>query len=327
MYNKNSPKLDLSVVVPLLNEEESLPELVKWILRVVEPLSIQFEIIFIDDGSNDTSWKVIQDLSSSHPEIVGIRFRRNYGKSAALHCGFEEAKGEIVVTMDADLQDSPDEIPALMRMIQEEGLDMVSGWKKKRYDPLGKTIPSKLFNRTARVVSGIKLHDFNCGLKAYRNEVVKNIEVYGEMHRYIPILAKRAGFTKIGEKIVQHQERQFGVTKFGVERFLKGFLDLLSVMFISKFGHRPMHLFGALGTLMFLVGFFAALWLGVRKLYFVGMGIVAPLVTTSPYFYISLVAMILGTQLFMTGFIAELVSRVRPDRNSYQISAKITDKR
>lgn len=326
MYSKNNHKLDLSVVVPLLNEEESLPKLVEWILRVVEPLSIQFEIIFVDDGSDDASWDVIQNLSSKHPEIVAIKFRRNYGKSAALHCGFEEAKGDIVVTMDADLQDSPEEIPELMRMILEEGLDMVSGWKRKRYDPLGKTIPSKLFNRTARLVSGIKLHDFNCGLKAYRNEVIKNIEVYGEMHRYIPILAKRAGFNKIGEKVVQHQERQFGVTKFGMERFIKGYLDLLSVMFISKFGHRPMHLFGALGTLMFVVGFFAALWLGLRKLYFVGMGIVAPLVTSSPYFYISLVAMILGTQLFMTGFIAELVSRIRPDRNNYQISAKIKDK-
>ncbi len=326
MYSKNNLKLDLSVVVPLLNEEESLPKLVEWILRVVEPLSIQFEIIFVDDGSDDASWDVIQNLSSKHPQIVAIKFRRNYGKSAALHCGFEEAKGEIVVTMDADLQDSPEEIPELMRMILEEGLDMVSGWKRKRYDPLGKTIPSKLFNRTARLVSGIKLHDFNCGLKAYRNEVIKNIEVYGEMHRYIPILAKRAGFNKIGEKVVQHQERQFGVTKFGMERFIKGYLDLLSVMFISKFGHRPMHLFGALGTLMFVVGFFAALWLGLRKLYFVGMGIVAPLVTSSPYFYISLVAMILGTQLFMTGFIAELVSRIRPDRNNYQISAKIKNK-
>lgn len=326
MYSKNEYKLDLSIVVPLLNEEESLPKLVEWILRVVEPLTIPFEIIFVDDGSDDGSWKVIQDLSLKHSEIVAIKFRRNYGKSAALHCGFEEAKGEIVVTMDADLQDSPEEIPGLMRMIQEEGLDMVSGWKKKRYDPLGKTIPSKLFNRTARLVSGIKLHDFNCGLKAYRNEVVKNIEVYGEMHRYIPILAKRAGFADIGEKVVQHQERQFGVTKFGVERFIKGYLDLLSVMFISKFGHRPMHLFGALGTLMFTVGFFAALGLGVRKLYFVGLGIVAPLVTNSPYFYISLVCMILGTQLFMTGFIAELVSRIRPDRNNYQISDKIKNK-
>ncbi len=323
MYSNNAHKLDLSIVVPLLNEEESLPKLVEWIYRVVEPLSIQFEIVFVDDGSDDASWNVIQDLSVKHSEIVALRFRRNYGKSAALHCAFEAAKGEIVVTMDADLQDSPEEIPELMRMIQEEGLDMVSGWKKKRYDPLGKTIPSKLFNRTARMVSGIKLHDFNCGLKAYRNEVIKSIEVYGEMHRYIPILAKRAGFAKIGEKVVKHQERQFGVTKFGVERFIKGYLDLLSVMFISKFGHRPMHLFGALGTLMFAVGFFAALWLGVRKLYFVGMGIVAPLVTSSPYFYISLVCMILGTQLFMTGFIAELVSRIRPDRNNYQISAKI----
>lgn len=323
MFNKNVSKLDLSIVVPLLNEAESLPELAQWIAKVVGGLSIEYEVIFIDDGSTDTSWAVIDELSKQYPEVVGIRFRRNYGKSAALHCGFEEAKGAVVITMDADLQDSPEEIPELMRMIRDEQLDMVSGWKKKRYDPLGKTLPSKLFNRTARMVSGIKLHDFNCGLKAYKFEVVKSIEVYGEMHRYIPILVKRAGFTKIGEKVVQHQERKFGVTKFGMERFIKGFLDLLSVMFISKFGNRPMHLFGALGTLMFLVGFFAALWLGVRKLYFVGMGIVAPLVTTSPYFYISLVSMIIGTQLFMTGFIAELVSRMHPDRNNYQVSAKL----
>lgn len=318
--------VDLSVVVPLFNEEESLPSLVEWINRVVSQNSISYELILVDDGSNDGSWQTVARLSVQFPEIKGIRFRRNYGKSAALHCGFQAAVGEVVISMDADLQDSPDEIPELMRMIRQDGYDMVSGWKKKRYDPLGKTIPSKLFNRTARLVSGIKLHDFNCGLKAYRNEVVKNIEVYGEMHRYIPILAKRAGFFKIGEKVVQHRERQFGVTKFGIERFVKGYLDLLSVMFISKFGNRPMHLFGTLGTLMFVVGFVSAFWLGARKLWFVSHDIQAPLVTNSPYFYIGLVSMILGTQLFMTGFLAELVSRIRPDRNNYQISDRIKKK-
>jgi glycosyltransferase involved in cell wall biosynthesis len=324
--SNNPQTTHLSVVVPLLNEEESLPELTEWICRVVRPLEKYFEIIMVDDGSKDNSWKVIEKLSEQYPEIRGIRFRRNYGKSAALHCGFREAKGEVVITMDADLQDSPDEIPALMQMVTDQGYDLVSGWKKKRYDPLGKTIPSRLFNYTARVVSGIKLHDFNCGLKAYRNEVIHNIEVYGEMHRYIPILVRRAGFTHIGEKTVQHRERKYGVTKFGIERFVKGFLDLLSVMFISKFGHRPMHLFGSLGTITFIVGFFSALALGVRKLWSVYHHVEAPLITTSPYFYISLACMILGTQLFMTGFIAELVGRLRPDRNHYQISEKLGDK-
>lgn len=316
-------KLDLSVVVPLYNEEESLPELTEWITRVSNQYNLSHEIILVDDGSRDNSWQVIEDLSKKYPQIRGIRFRRNFGKSAALHCGFQESKGDVVISMDADLQDNPDEIPELVRMVREEGFHLVSGWKRKRYDPLGKTIPSKLFNRTARIVSGIKLHDFNCGLKAYRNEVVKNIEVYGEMHRYIPILAKRAGFSKIGEKIVLHRERKYGVTKFGIERFIKGFLDLLSVMFISKFGNRPMHLFGTLGSITFFIGFISALWLGIRKLWFVYNGIQEPLVTDSPYFYISLTCMILGTQLFMTGFIAELVSRVRPDRNQYQISDRI----
>lgn len=315
--------LDLSVVVPLYNEEESLPELIEWVSRVVNQYGISYEVIMVDDGSRDHSWEVIEELSQKYPSIKGIRFRRNFGKSAALHCGFQEAQGEVVISMDADLQDNPDEIPELVRMVRDEGFHLVSGWKKKRYDPLGKTIPSKLFNRTARMVSGIKLHDFNCGLKAYRNEVVKNIEVYGEMHRYIPILAKRAGYHRIGEKVVLHRERKYGVTKFGIERFIKGFLDLLSVMFISKFGNRPMHLFGALGTLTFMVGFLSALWLGIRKLWFVYHDVPAPLVTESPYFYISLASMIIGTQLFMTGFIAELVSRIRPDRNHYQISDKI----
>lgn len=318
----NSSDLELSLVIPLYNEEESLPELVDWICRVVRPVTPEFEIVLVDDGSKDKSWDVIQQLSIEYPEVKGMRFRRNYGKSAALHCGFSEAKGKVVITLDADLQDSPDEIPELRRMILEDGYHLVSGWKKKRYDPLGKTIPSKLFNLTARLVSGIKLHDFNCGLKAYRKEVTDSIEVYGEMHRYIPILAQRAGFGRIGEKVVHHQERKYGVTKFGIERFVKGFLDLLSVMFISKFGNRPMHLFGSLGTLTFVVGFCSALWLGVRKLWFVYQGIQAPLLTDSPYFFISLVCMILGTQLFMTGFIAELVSRMRPDRNQYQIREK-----
>lgn len=316
-------KLDLSVVVPLFNEEESLPELVEWIARVAVQSNLNHEIILVDDGSRDNSWKVIEYLSKTYTQIKGIRFKRNYGKSAALHCGFQESLGEVVISMDADLQDNPDEIPELVQMVREGGYQLVSGWKKKRFDPLGKTIPSKLFNRTARMVSGIKLHDFNCGLKAYRNEVVKSIEVYGEMHRYIPILAKRAGYAKIGEKVVLHRERKYGVTKFGIERFIKGFLDLLSVMFISKFGNRPMHLFGTLGTVTFVVGFISALWLGFRKLWFVYLGVQSPLVTDSPYFYISLTCMILGTQLFMTGFIAELVSRIRPDRNQYQISDKI----
>ncbi len=311
--------MDLSIVVPLFNEEESLTELHKWVRGVLTPLGISYEIIFVDDGSNDTSWKVIEGLASENQEVKGIKFRRNYGKSAALFSGFEAAEGDVVITMDADLQDNPDELPELYRMIKEEGYDLVSGWKKKRYDPLGKTIPSKFFNRTARWISGIYLHDFNCGLKAYRKEVIKSIEVYGEMHRYIPILAKRNGFDKIGEKVVVHRERQYGVSKFGIERFLKGFLDLLSVTFISKFGKRPMHLFGSLGTLMFVVGFFSALYLGGHKLYCVYNSIAEPLVTSSPYFYIALTCMIIGTQLFLAGFLAELVSRNSPDRNKYQI--------
>jgi glycosyltransferase involved in cell wall biosynthesis len=316
--------MDLSIVVPLYNEEESIKELYKWIQRVVSPLNWSYEVIFVDDGSTDTSWNEIVKLKSENPQVKGIKFRRNYGKSAGLYCGFEAAQGDVVITMDADLQDSPDEIPELVRMVRDENYDIVSGWKKKRYDPIGKTLPSKLFNRTVRMVSGIKLHDFNCGLKAYRNEVIKNIEVYGEMHRYIPLIAKQAGFNRIGEKVVQHQERKYGVSKFGIERTIKGFLDLLSVTFISKFGKRPMHLFGALGTLMFMVGFLSALWLGVSKLLSVFYyHISAPLVTDSPYFYIALVGMIIGTQLFMAGFLAELVSRNGHERNSYHISEKI----
>jgi len=314
--------MELSVVVPFLNEEESLPELIRWIERVCSKMEVNFEVVVVDDGSTDHSWEVVKELKREFDFLIGLRFRRNYGKSAALNKGFEAAQGDVVITMDADLQDSPDEIPELYALISKDGYDLVSGWKKKRHDTLNKTLPSKLFNRTARIISGIKLHDFNCGLKAYRNEVVKNIEVYGEMHRYIPILAKRAGFYKITEKVVNHRERKYGVTKFGIERFMKGFLDLLSVMFISKFGNRPMHLFGALGTLMFFIGFGLAIWLGAHKLYCVAHGVVAPLVTSNPFFYIGLVCMILGTQLFVTGFLAELVSRNRPDRNEYSVSEK-----
>ncbi|WP_066629388.1 glycosyltransferase family 2 protein [Labilibacter marinus] len=315
--------MNLSIVVPLFNEEESLVELYNWVGGVITPLGLSYEVIFIDDGSNDTSWQVIEKLSAEHKEVKGIKFRRNYGKSAALYSGFEAAEGEVVITMDADLQDNPDELPELYRMIKDEGYDLVSGWKKKRHDPLGKTIPSKLFNRTARYISGIKLHDFNCGLKAYRKEVIKSVEVYGEMHRYIPILAKRSGFDKIGEKVVIHRERQYGVSKFGIERFLKGFLDLMSVSFISKFGKRPMHLFGSLGTLMFTVGFFSALYLGAHKLYSVYNHINEARVTESPYFFIALTSMIIGTQLFLAGFLAELVSRNSPERNRYQIEKRV----
>ncbi|MFO7843916.1 MAG: glycosyltransferase family 2 protein [Bacteroidales bacterium] len=315
--------MDISVVVPLLNEEESLPELVNWIKKVMTDHQFTYEIILVDDGSKDNSWQVIQELNEIHPEVKGIKFRKNYGKSAALHIGFRDVNGDVVITMDADLQDNPDEIPDLFRMIKEEDYDLVSGWKKKRYDPISKTIPSKLYNRTARALTGIKLHDFNCGLKAYKKEVVKNIEVYGEMHRYIPVIAKKAGFSNIGEKIVQHQARKYGVTKFGLDRFIKGYLDLLSITFISKFSQRPMHLFGTLGTLMFFAGFLAAIWLGGQKLYFLWNNIKAPLVTDSPVFYIALTSMIMGTQLFLAGFLGELVSRSSSDRNDYQIEQKI----
>ncbi|MFA8436976.1 MAG: glycosyltransferase family 2 protein [Marinifilaceae bacterium] len=315
--------MNISVVVPLFNEEESLPELVKWISKVMAENNFSHEIILVDDGSNDSSWKVIEELQGTYSTIRGIKFRRNYGKSAALFSGFAATRGDVVITMDADLQDSPDEIPELYRKIKEENYDLISGWKKKRYDPISKTIPSKFFNRTAQAVSGIRLHDFNCGLKAYHHKVVKSIEVYGEMHRYIPILAKEAGFTRIGEQVVQHQERKYGVTKFGLNRFINGFLDLLSISFITKFGKKPMHFFGLLGTLMFVVGFFASAWIGFQKLYSLSQGIQAPLVTDSPYFYIALATMILGTQLFLTGFIAELVSRSSPERNTYQIEKEI----
>lgn len=316
--------VDISVVVPLYNEDESLPELYAWIERVMNANGFSFEVIFVNDGSTDRSWEVIEELQQRSPHVKGIKFRRNYGKSPALYCGFERAQGRVVITMDADLQDSPDEIPELYRMITEDGYDLVSGWKQKRYDPLSKTIPTKLFNATARKVSGIhNLHDFNCGLKAYRSEVVKNIEVYGEMHRYIPYLAKNAGFKRIGEKVVQHQARKYGTTKFGLDRFVNGYLDLLSLWFLSRFGVKPMHIFGLLGTLMFMLGFIAVCVVGGAKLYALSVGEPARLVTDSPYFYLALVAMILGTQLFLTGFVAELVTRNSPERNKYQIEKEI----
>ncbi len=314
--------MDISVVVPLYNEVESLPELNVWIDRVMKAGHFTYEILFIDDGSNDGSWKWIEEQSKIHSTVRGIRFRRNYGKSAALHTGFEEATGEVVITMDADLQDSPDEIPELFRMIKNEGYDLVSGWKKKRFDPLSKRWPSKLYNATASRVTGIKLHDFNCGLKAYRNEVVKSIEVYGEMHRYIPYMAKQAGFSNIGELVVQHQARKYGQTKFGLSRFVFGYLDLMSISFISRFGKRPMHLFGTLGSLMFLLGFMAVAWLGGYKIYEQFHGILVERVTQSPYFYLALTSMILGTQLFLAGFLGELVSRSSTERNHYLIDKR-----
>jgi len=315
--------MDITIVVPVFNEEESLGELQEWISRVLSNHSYNYEVIMVDDGSNDSSWEVIRDLASVHKEIKGIRFQHNYGKAAALHTAFQAAKGKVVITMDADLQDSPEEVPELTRMILEDGFDLVSGWKRKRYDPLSKRIPSKLYNWFARRVSGIPLHDFNCGLKAYRLEVVKSIEVYGDMHRYIPFLARKAGFSKIGEKVVKHQKRKYGVTKYGLERFIIGYLDLISISFISRFGKRPMHLFGTLGTLMFLVGFFASAWLGGMKIFFSVKGLPMNRVTDSPYFYLALTAMIIGTQMFLAGFLGELIGRSAADRNSYLIEEKI----
>ena len=317
--------MDISVVIPLYNEAESLPELFVWIERVMKANGLTHEVIFVNDGSTDNSWQVIENLKTKAPTIVqGIKFRRNYGKSPALYCGFKLAQGDVVITMDADLQDSPDEIPELFRMIKEDGYDLVSGWKKKRYDPLSKTIPTKLFNATARRVSGIKnLHDFNCGLKAYRREVVKNIEVYGEMHRYIPYLAKAAGFTRIGEKVVHHQARKYGKTKFGLNRFVNGYLDLLSLWFLSAFGIKPMHFFGLLGSLMFLLGFIAVAVVGFGKLWNMHHGMPYRLVTESPYFYLALTSMIIGTQLFVAGFLGEMISRNAPERNNYQIETTI----
>ena len=316
--------MDISVIIPLFNEEESLPELYAWIERVMKANGFSFEVIFVNDGSTDHSWQVIQRLGSESEHVKGIKFRRNYGKSPALDCGFKQAQGDVVITMDADLQDSPDEIPALYKMIVEDGYDLVSGYKQKRYDPLSKTIPTKLFNATARKISGIKnLHDFNCGLKAYRKAVVKNIEVYGEMHRYIPYLAKNAGFDKIGEKVVHHQARKYGSSKFGLNRFFNGYLDLITLWFLSSFGRKPMHVFGFLGTIVFFIGFISAFVLGADKLYCLANGIKQRLVTDSPFFYISLTMMMIGTQLFLAGFIGDLVSRSSSNRNDYQIEEEI----
>ncbi len=310
-------RLDISVVVPLFNEEESLPELVAWIDRVAHENSLSYEVIMVNDGSTDRSWEVVKEFSAKYPAVKGISFMRNYGKSAALYSGFEMASGEVVFTMDADLQDSPDEIPAMRRMILEEGYDLVSGWKRKRYDPIGKRWPSKFFNLTARIMSGIRLHDFNCGLKAYRLKVVKSIEVYGEMHRYMPILAKHAGFKRIGEKVVEHHERKYGYSKFGLERMVKGYLDLISVTFMSHFGRSPMYLFGGLGTLMFLAGFVAIAWIVVEKLAW------SVPVTNQPLFYFGLTTVVLGVQLFLAGFLGELINRRSSDRNHYLIDEKL----
>lgn len=316
--------LDISVIVPLFNEEESLPELEAWIGRVMEANNFSYEVIFIDDGSTDGSWEVVEDLARKNPAVKGVRFRRNYGKSPALNTGFARAQGNVIITMDADLQDSPDEIPELYRMITEDGFDLVSGWKQKRYDPLSKTIPTKLFNATARAVSGIhNLHDFNCGLKAYRSDVVKHIEVYGDMHRYIPMLAKNAGFGRIGEKVVHHQARKYGKSKFGLDRFVHGYLDLLTLWFTDKFGRRPMHFFGLWGSIMFIVGLISVIAVGAIKLYNMWTGQHYILVTDSPYFYIALTTMLLGTQLFLAGFIGELIARNSSRRNDYEISKEI----
>lgn len=316
--------MDISIVVPLYNEEESLPELHAWIERVMNAHGFSYEIIFVNDGSTDRSWQVIEELSKQSDKVKGIKFRRNYGKSPALYCGFKRAQGDVVITMDADLQDSPDEIPELYRMITEDGYDLVSGWKQKRYDPLSKTIPTKLFNATARAVSGIKnLHDFNCGLKAYRKDVIKNIEVYGEMHRYIPYLAKNAGFAKIGEKIVHHQARKYGKTKFGLNRFINGYLDLITLWFLSTFGVKPMHIFGFLGSIMFFLGFIAVIAVGGMKLYNMHAGNPYSLITDNPYFYLALTTMVLGTQLFIAGFLGELIARNSQERNKYQIEKEL----
>ena len=316
--------MDISIIIPSYNERESLPELVEWIERVTSEGGWSHEIIIVDDGSTDGSWKTIKELAGRHPELHGISFRRNYGKSAALYCGFAKAQGDVVFTMDADLQDSPDEIPGMYRMITEQGYDLVSGWKQHRQDnALTKNLPSKLYNATARCITGIKLHDMNCGLKAYRNEVVKNIEVYGEMHRYIPYLAKNAGFTSIGEKPVHHQKRKYGKSKFGMERFVNGFLDLMSLWFLTKFGKRPMHFFGYSGLLMFFIGFVMTVWIIVAKLVNQNRGFYFRPVTDQPLFYLALVAVILGVMLFLAGFLGEMVSRTSSDRNRYNIKDEL----
>ncbi len=315
--------MDISIIVPLFNEEESLPPLTEWIERVMKKEGYSYEVLLVDDGSNDSSWKVIEELSKQNNNLKGIKFRRNYGKSAALNVGFEHSKGDVIITMDADLQDSPDEIPGLYSMIKTDGYDLVSGWKKKRYDSkFAKNIPSKLFNATTRIFTGIKLHDFNCGLKAYDKEVIKSIEVYGEMHRYIPVIAKWAGFKNIGEKIVQHRKREFGETKFGMSRFINGYLDLMSIMFVSKFAKKPMHFFGVWGTVMFVLGFISAAILGTQKLLASIHEQPMRLIAESPYFYLSIMLMILGCMMFLTGFLAELIGRNSPTRNTYLIQKK-----
>lgn len=312
--------MDLSVVIPLLNEEESIQELYDWIARVMQSNHFSYEVIFVDDGSEDRSWQVISELTRKHPEVKAIRFHLNYGKSQALNAAFRETQGDVVITMDADLQDNPEEIPELFKMIREEGYDLVSGWKKKRYDSkIRKNIPSKLFNAAARKTSGLKLHDFNCGLKAYKSDVIKNVDVYGEMHRYIPVLAKNAGYNRIGEKVVQHQARKYGSTKFGMNRFIHGFLDLITINFLSRFGKRPMHLFGLLGTLMFLVGFGSALYIGVTKLIKLYHQEPTILVTDNPWFYIALTCMVIGSQLFLAGFVGELILRAKRSPSRYKI--------
>jgi len=313
----------ISIVIPLFNEEESISELAQWIDKVLKKNNLSYEIIFIDDGSNDSSWSVIKNIKNDNPNVYGIKFRRNYGKSAALNVGFSKASGDVVITMDADLQDSPDEIPELYNLITNDNYDLVSGWKKKRYDPITKTIPTKLFNWAARKASGINLNDFNCGLKAYNKNVVKSIEVYGEMHRYIPILAKWAGFKNIGEKVVEHQSRKYGVTKFGFERFINGFLDLLTVTFISRFGKKPMHIFGTLGTLMFILGLILFIYIGGTKLYYIYNSLPAKNIADQSAFFIALTTMVIGVQLFLSGFIAELISRNSPDRNNYQVDSEV----
>lgn len=320
----NQTSIDISVIVPLFNEEESLPELAQWIERVMAEHNFSYEVFFVNDGSTDGSWRVIENLCAVNPNLHGISFRRNYGKSPALNVGFQAARGRVIITMDADLQDSPDEIPELYRMITSEGYDLVSGWKQKRYDPLSKTIPTKLFNAIARRVSGIKnLHDFNCGLKAYRADVVKHIEVYGDMHRYIPYLAKNAGFQKIGEKVVHHQARKYGSTKFGLDRFVNGYLDLMTLWFTSKFGKKPMHFFGLMGSLMFFIGLISIMVVGFGKLWKMNHGMPYALVTDSPYFYLALTMMLLGSQFFLAGFVGELIARNSPRRNDYEISEQI----
>lgn len=315
--------MDISIAIPLFNEEESLPELYAWIDKVMKENNFSYEVVFVDDGSTDNSWKVIEGLANNNDQVKGVKFRRNYGKSAALNTAFNVVEGRVVVTMDADLQDSPEEIPSMFKKITEDGYDLISGWKKKRHDPITKTVPTKLFNWATRKMSGIYLHDFNCGLKAYKLELVRSIEVYGEMHRYIPVIAKWAGFKKIGEQVVQHQERKYGKTKFGLNRFVNGFLDLLSIIFVSKFGKRPMHFFGTIGLLSFLLGGGVSIWLIGEKLYRIANSLKVRQVTDQPLFYLALVAMIVGTQLFLTGFIAEMVSRNSSERNNYLVAERL----